>query len=79
MTRRKAKKRVKAKWRLYGLKHWPGNMTPRQVDLIYSTLISEFSAALAKALDDAILYGSKAVLGTCQSLLNFCEELPYGY
>lgn len=58
MNRRKAKKQVKKKWRNYGLKRWPGNMSPRQVDAVYSFVTAELTKAIGQALDQAILYGS---------------------
>ena len=58
MNRRKAKKQVKKKWRRYGLKRWPGNMSPREVDNLYSFVTAEVTKAFCAALDRAILYGS---------------------
>ena len=58
MNRRKAKKQVKIKWRGYGLKRWPGNMSPRKVDAFYSFVTAELTKAIGRALDEAILYGS---------------------
>lgn len=55
MNRRKAKKKVKRKWRI---DRWPGNADPREVDAIYSEVHRRFHEAFAKALDEAILYGS---------------------
>lgn len=58
MNRRKAKKKIKAKWRSYGLKRWPGNMSPREVDALYSFVTAELTKAIGQALDRAVLYGS---------------------
>lgn len=58
MNRRKAKKQIKKKWRRWGLKRWPGNSSPREVDLIYSLCSRELTAAIGEILDHAILYGS---------------------
>lgn len=50
MNFRKAKKRIKKKWRI---KKWPGNLPPRLVDDFYTKMF----AALSTAIDRAILYG----------------------
>lgn len=55
MNRRKAKKRIKNKWRI---KQWPGNDDPRDVDTLYTMYAAYVKQKIAEALDHAILYGS---------------------
>lgn len=55
MTRRQAKKKIKNRWRL---KSWPGNVSPREMDQICSYITNELAAAIGKAFEKAILYGS---------------------
>lgn len=54
MNRRKAKKRVKRKWRL---RRWAGNAEPRMVDIACTTAYVEIRAAVDEAFAEAILYG----------------------
>ena len=55
MNRRKAKKRIKKKWRLPS---WPEHASPREVDRLLCALLKLCTADLGKALENAILYGT---------------------
>lgn len=54
MNRRKAKKAVKKKWKI---KKWSGNISPREMDALYSRVHAFMKAALIQVIDRAILYG----------------------
>lgn len=54
MNRRKAKKRVKRKWRL---RRWAGNAEPRMVDIACTTAYVAIRAAVDEAFAKAIEYG----------------------
>lgn len=54
MNRRKAKKRVKRKWRL---RRWSGNAEPRMVDIACTSAYVAIRAAVDEAFAKAIEYG----------------------
>jgi hypothetical protein len=57
VTRRQAKKRIRRKWHIKR-GDWPRDISPRDVDAVYTFVTRELANEFGKLLDRAILYGS---------------------
>ena len=59
LNRRKAKKAFKQKWRnrIRLLKTVPKGISPREADRINAIAEKDITEAIAKAMEDAVLYG----------------------